>query len=353
MKVLCLTKYDRLGSSSRLRFFQYFDVLKCADISIDVKPLLSNRYVSKLYSGKKSIVEVVKGYLGRIMLFSQFKFYDVVWFEKEFFPWLPAWIELFFIPKRAKLVVDYDDAIFHQYDQHKHNLIRWLLGDKISSVMRRADVVICGNDYLAIHALKAGAKNVVVIPTVVDTGRYISSTKLKGEPLIIGWIGSPSTAHFLIRIGQALKEVINCRNVQIVAVGANAQQLVGLPITSVTWTEQSEVEEIQKFGIGIMPLEDKPFERGKCGYKLIQCMACGVPVVASPVGVNADIVRDSIDGFLASHEQDWISVLIKLIDSAELRKKMGESCRERVIDKYSLNITAIKIRDILLELNVK
>jgi len=353
MRVLCLPKYDRMGSSSRLRFFQYFDSLQARGVLLNVKPLLSNLYINKLYAGKKSGLIVVKGYFSRVMLLFKFKHYDIVWLEKEILPWIPAWFELFLIPKTTKLVVDYDDAIFHQYDQHKSSLIRWLLGQKISSVMRRANVVVCGNEYLAIYARKAGAKCVVIIPTVVDTERYFVGDKSENMQIYIGWIGAPSTAHFLKLIEKSLKKIVVCREVKIVAVGANEKQLAGLPIKSVVWTEKGEVEEIQKFDIGIMPLIDRAFERGKCGYKLIQCMACGIPVVASPVGVNSVIVREGVEGYLASSDEEWVSVLLKLIDSAELRKRMGESCRKKVVDNYSLDTAKIKLIQVFLELNTE
>jgi len=331
--------------------FQYLDLLKRADISFDVKPLLSNLYVTNLYVGKTALQEIILGYLSRIMLFFKFNSYDVIWLEKEFFPWLPSWFELLVISKRTKLVVDYDDAIFHQYDQHKSSLVRWLLGGKIASVMRRADVVVCGNAYLADYARNSGANNVVIIPTVVDTNRYVVAPKVTNEPIIIGWIGSPSTAHFLKLIAQPLQEVVACRNVKIVAVGANAEQLAGLPVTRVIWTEKSEVEEIQKFDIGIMPLEDKLFERGKCGYKLIQCMACGKPVVASPVGANTEVVRDAVDGYWASSNSEWVISLLELIDDSSKRKKMGLAARLRVEEYYSLNKASKKIQKLLCDLD--
>jgi len=119
----------------------------------------------------------------------------------------------------------------------------------------------------------------------------------------------------------------------------------------VIWTEKSEVEEIQKFDIGIMPLEDKLFERGKCGYKLIQCMACGKPVVASPVGANTEVVRDAVDGYWASSNSEWVISLLELIDDSSKRKKMGLAARLRVEEYYSLNKASKKLQKLLCSLD--
>jgi len=128
---------------------------------------------------------------------------------------------------------------------------------------------------------------------------------------------------------------------------ATTNQLDDISIAAIKWTGESEVREIQNFDIGIMPLPDEPFARGKCGYKLIQCMACGLPVVASPIGANAEIVRDGIEGFWASSQADWVSVLTRLIDDSSLRTNMGKAGRERVESAYSLNVIASKLEGLL------
>ena len=341
-KVLFLSRYARLGSSSRLRLYQYLPYLRDAGVDVTVAPLLGDDYIRDLYGGKVARLSVLKSYVARLGFMLRAGRFDAVWVEKEMLPWVPAWLELGLFPAKVPLIADYDDAVFHRYDQHRLALVRGLLGRKIDRIMQRADLVIAGNEYLASRARSAGASRVEILPTVVDMARYgVTTPESGGEQFpTIGWIGSPSTAHFLHLIAPALHEVVARKLAQVVAVGANAGQLSNLPITVLPWTEATEVNDIQRFDIGIMPLPDAPFERGKCGYKLIQYMACGKPVVASPVGVNNTIVRDGVDGFLASTDQEWVIALTRLIADSGLRQRMGHAGRLRIENEFSLQKAA-------------
>lgn len=344
-RVLFLSRYARLGSSSRLRLYQYLPSLQDAGIEATLAPLFGDDYVRGLYGGKVAKLSVLKAYVVRLGFMLRAGRFDAVWVEKEMLPWVPAWLELGLFPAKVPLIVDYDDAVFHRYDQHRLSLVRGLLGRKIDRVMRRADLVVAGNEYLANRARNAGATRVEILPTVVDMARYgvtISGNGVQALPTI-GWIGSPATAHFLQLIAPALHEIVARKLARVVAVGANADQLDDLPVGALPWTEATEVADIQGFDIGIMPLPDAPFERGKCGYKLIQYMACGKPVVASPVGVNSTIVRDGVDGFLASTHLEWVSALTRLIADPELRQRMGLEGRRRIENEFSLQQAAPRL----------
>ena len=347
MRLLILSRYDRLGSSSRLRIFQYLPHLQESGFELTIAPLFGDDYVRALYGGRISKISVLIAYITRLGFMLRARRFDAVWVEKEMLPWMPAFVEFGLFPSKVPLIADYDDAVFHRYDLHRSSLVRRVLGKKIDAVMHRADLVLVGNEYLRERALLAGSKRVEILPTVVDVSRYQTADEMREQIVTIGWIGSPSTAKFLRIIAPALQEVASLRNVRIVTVGANADQVQGMPIEAHKWTEESEVEEIRQFDIGIMPLPDEPFERGKCGYKLIQCMACGKAVVASPVGVNGVVVRDGIDGILASTNSEWIAALNKLIDEAGLRRQMGVSGRLRVEQDYSLKQAAPRLVGLL------
>ena len=347
MRVLILSRYSRLGASSRLRSYQYIPYLESCSFDVTTAPLFGDDYVAGIYAGKISIVGVLRSYMTRLRFMLRASRFDLVWVEKEMLPWIPSWIELGLFPIGVPLVVDYDDALFHRYDQHSWSVVRRLMGQKIDDVMRRADLVLVGNDYLGERARTAGAKRVERLPTVVDVTRYAVPSSTSGQPLTIGWIGTPNTAHYLKLIAPVLREVVASRGVRVVAVGANTEQLVGLPVEARSWSEASEVAEIQQFDIGIMPLPDEPFERGKCGYKLIQYMACGKPVVASPVGANTSIVRDGIEGFLASTDAEWMQLLGILCDDNALRQRMGAAGRVRVEAEYSLQVAAPHLERLL------
>ncbi|MGI9234475.1 MAG: glycosyltransferase family 4 protein [Woeseiaceae bacterium] len=316
-----------------------------------MRPLFSDAYLRAFYDGESRILDVLSGYWRRIGILMVAWRYDLVWIEKEVLPFFPAIAELLFCKTKLPFVVDYDDALFHRYDGHKSRLVRSLLGRKIDKVMRSAALVIAGNDYLADRARAAGSQHVEVVPTVVDVARYRVAEGTEKAQLVIGWVGSPSTSHYLLALTPALSALAKEHDFRLVVVGASNDALGVLPVEAWDWSEETEVEAIQAFDIGIMPLEDSPWERGKCGYKLIQYMACGLPVVASPVGVNAEIVDDGANGFLAGSQSEWQESLGRLLDDGDLRRRMGSRGRERVEATYSLQAQAPRMekmmRDVL------
>ncbi len=347
MRVLLLSRYGRLGASSRLRSYQYLSYLESRGVEVTVAPFLGDDYVAALYDGEVSVIRVLKSYFYRLVVMSRSNQFDLIWVEKEMFPWIPSWIERGILSRKSPLVLDYDDARFHCYDQHRNPLMRFLLRNKIDVLMKRAELVIVGNDYLGNRAQLAGAKKVEWLPTVVDLSRYSVLPTSPKKQLTIGWIGTPNTARYLLAIRSALVKLKQSHNVKVVAIGANTEQLSGLPIDARAWSEDTEVEEIQRFDIGIMPLPDEPFERGKCGYKLIQYMACGKPVVASSVGVNSDIVHVGINGFLANSPDEWYKALKCLCEDSNLREKMGKAGRCDVEARYSLQVAAPRMAELL------
>lgn len=348
MRVLMLPRYDALGASSRLRMLQFVPSLRAAGVEVEISSLLDDGYVTDLYEGSVSVWKVARAYIKRIRMLMSAGRYDVLWVEKELFPWLPAWMEQLLLPDRPALVADYDDAIFHRYDQHHSRIVRWLLGNKIDAIMRRARLVTAGNDYLAERARAAGAKNVEWLPTVVDLDRYsCSSSKPRTEAVTVGWIGSPATAGYLLSLTTALENVALCHPIRCIAIGARPDQLRGTIFQAQTWSESGEVDMLKAFDIGIMPLPDEPWERGKCGYKLIQYMACGIPVVASPVGANIDIVQPGESGELAETSDDWTQALIRLASDPHLRQRMGHAGRRRVEKIYSLQSQSGRLIEML------
>jgi glycosyltransferase involved in cell wall biosynthesis len=286
-------------------------------------------------------------YMRRITYLLNRDHFDLLWIEKELFPWLPAFADNLFLRQGIPYVVDYDDAVFHRYDQHDKRLIRALLGKKIDAIMRRATTVVVGNEYLAERAEHAGTKSIECLPSVVDVNRYTMREKA-GEQFRIGWIGSPVTAPYLGLIRDALIEVTKRNGARLVLVGAGDRDpLPGVAKDVLSWSEDSEVAHIQSFDVGIMPLPDGPFEQGKSGYKLIQYMACGLPVVASPVGVNKRIVEQNKTGFLASNNADWVQALTVLSKDAEMRGTFGKAGHKKVEEEYSLQVTAPRLLGIL------
>lgn len=351
MKVIALTRYDRLGASSRVRFMQYFQTLDQMGVEVCMHPLFSDDYIRSLQAGKRNKWAIALAYLRRIALLLRLPSDSFFWVEKDALPWLPAWLEMLLLRRSRAYVLDYDDAVFHTYDQHKSRMVQRLLGKKHAALMRQATLVMAGNNYIAGYAKAQGAKWVEVVPTVIDLARYCAPpskmdiTKASTPP-VVGWIGQRATAHFMLTIETVIKKLAKEGNASFHAVGIIPGEL-GLPMKAIKWSEESEVDSIAQFDIGIMPLEDGPFERGKCGYKLIQYMACGIPVIASPVGVNTDIVEHGVNGYLASTEAEWEAALLQLASSQALRQQMGQAGRRKVEQQFCLQITAPRLAKLL------
>lgn len=354
MKILLLSRYASLGASSRVRFLQYLPYFKEQGVEVIVKPLFSNSYVDALYSGDSKWTEILKGYFTRLFLLLTVYKYDLLIIEKELFPYMPATAERLLRLIGINYLVDYDDAIFHNYDRHKNPIVRRLLGNKIDVVMRCSSVVTVGNKYLAERARLAGAQRIEIIPTVVEASRYKVAQKTINQAPIVGWIGTPKTSIYLqplLPIFEAIKKDIPVR---FVAVGAHQEDFEGTAVEAWPWTEETEVSLIQQFDIGIMPLRDSHWERGKCGYKLIQYMACAVAVVASPVGVNSEIVELDVNGKFASSLDEWEQALRELLalGSDEIHK-LGKAGRKSVEEWYSLEVQAQRFLEQLIKATVK
>lgn len=350
VKVLMLTKYDRLGASSRLRSLQYIPWLEQMGLQVTVQSFLSDESLSARYQkGTYSIWSLLRAYGRRVHTLRARRQFDVVWIEKEALPWWPLWLELALL-RGVPYVLDYDDAIFHTYDQHSSALVRRLFGRRLDGLMAAATLVIGGNSYLAQRARDAGAFWVEILPTVIDIERYPllkhQLTERVEAPRIV-WIGSPSTVHYLQEIRAALQCLSQRIPYVLRVIGGGHVDLPGVEVEVIDWAEATEVESIRACQIGIMPLTDSLWERGKCGYKLIQYMACGLPVVASGVGVNSEIVRHGDNGFIANTIDEWVDSLSQLLSSPDLSTRMGIAGQGRVEDRYCIQKTGPQIVQLL------
>jgi glycosyltransferase involved in cell wall biosynthesis len=354
MRILVLTRYSRNGASSRLRMLQYIPYLEQQGHQFTVRPLFDEAYLTNLYAtGKRSPGSVLSSYFKRLVALLTAPGYDLVWLQYELFPFFPAAFERILGFLGIKFVVDIDDAVQLNYLQSERLLVRKALGQKIPSVLRRASCVVAGCPNLAEFAKISGAARVEYIPTVVALSRYQRPAAHGPEGVVIGWVGSPSTQRYLLEIKDALARVNRVRDVRLVLVGADSgirNQLEGIDADFEHWSEDREVGILAKMDIGIMPLSDGDWERGKCGYKLIQYMASGIPVIASPVGVNVDIVSNGRCGILASTTEEWELALLKLIDASELRQSMGLAGRAAVETDFSLELQAPRLARLLDEI---
>ena len=334
-----LTRYEELGASSRVRALQYLPYLKQEGIEATVFPLFSNRYLERMYEGKRPFREAMAAYVRRCLQLRSVEGFDLIWLEKEVFPMLPYVIDRVLL-KKTPVVLDIDDAVFHNYDLSPRRWVRALLGDKIDRLMANSALVTAGNGYLADRAKRAGAPWVEVLPSPVPLARYTGPARCgiatrTADRFRIAWIGSPATALYLEPLKGAFQQLSRSHDIEFRVIGAASPNWEGVNCVSIPWSETTEVELLKECDLGIMPLRDSPWEKGKCSFKLIQYMACGLPVIASPIGMNRDVVDQGRTGLFATTEFEWLAALQFMIEHPAEAAQMGALGRSEIEARFN------------------
>ncbi len=335
IRVLGLSLYGPQAASHRVRLSQFKPGLAAAGIDLHIQSLLDNNYLQRSFSGQRlSLRDLFAAYVRRIYALNNAYQFDLAIVYGDLLPFLPWWFEKRLL--KIPFIYDFDDAFYLKYRNAR--LPMSSLAGKIDKTISHALAVTAGNIGLAVYAQQFNG-NVSILPSVVDTVKYKlasfpSVSSLRG-PFTIGWIGSPSTAPFLQILVEPLQRLACERPLRLMLVGGSAPAIKGVEVIEHPWHLEHEVTLIQKFDVGVMPLPNTPWTRGKCAYKLIQCMACGIPVVASAVGTNVDAVPSEC-GLLADSPEDWLDALQRLAANPELRQQMGLSARRWVEEHYSL-----------------
>jgi glycosyltransferase involved in cell wall biosynthesis len=334
IRVLGLALYGPLAASNRYRLGQYRDGLREYGIDLRINHLLNDDYVRWRFTGGTMPLKSLFKSLGeRLSTVLDSAGYDVAMLYCELLPLMPAIVEQRLI--RRPYIYDLDDAFYLKYKIGRLRMARPFLGGKFDRLMRNAAAVTAGNKILQHYA---GRHNPAAyyFPTVVDTSRYVPRVHADGDGVFtIGWIGSPSTAAYLEHLADPLSVISSEGEVRLVVIGAKAPHIAGVDVVELEWREESEIARINTFDVGVMPLVDDEWSRGKCAFKLIQYMACGKPVIASAVGANNDVVTGDC-GFLASSSQEWVDALRLLRDNRAMAAEMGRAAREHVVTHYSL-----------------
>lgn len=310
-------------------------------MDFDVSPLLDDKYLEDKYKHRKVNKKIVfMSILKRIFtLLFKAKNYDLVFIEKEIIPYFPPVLEYYLYLKKIPFIVDYDDAIWHEYDENKNKLIRFFLKNKIKTVMKLANYVIGGSEYIIRYAMLARAKNIKKIPTVIDLNKYkCNNENKKSNSFIIGWIGSPATSKYILELNDVLEKFTNNFDsiVHLIGFDESLSSKISFKYKIIKWDEKTEVKEMCLFDVGIMPLINNNFEKGKCGLKLIQYMGCRKPVIASPIGENKLIVEHGINGFLAKNKEEWYKYLLFFYKNRSKINEFGEKGYMKVANMYSL-----------------
>ncbi|MEQ9449290.1 MAG: glycosyltransferase, partial [Rhodospirillaceae bacterium] len=305
-RILAFTRYEGMGASSRVRFLQYVPHLERMGLQVTVCPLLPDEYLERLYArGTRSWPDIAVAQIKRVWQLLSRRDHDIVWLQRELLPFVPFLLERAFLGRR-KLVIDLDDAHHLYYKQAPSALLRALYGNKIERLLKRADAVVVGNESLAEMARRAGARNAHVVYSAVDTSRYAVKQRAAGEPFKIGWIGTPVTAQEALPIVRdAIVQFLAEHEAGCVIVGAGPAAPTEIPGEQIPWSEAAAESVLPTLSVGLCPLADTEWNRGKSGYKIIQYMAAGVPTLASPVGIASQIVEHGQTGYHCRSTDDW------------------------------------------------
>ncbi len=347
---LVLHRKDR-SPGQRFRHEQYLNYLEKNGFDITYSNMLSAKQDKVFYDPGDTFHKIgigISTLLLRLWDVVRARNYDYIFIYRDAF-FFGVFIEKMLRWSNARLVFDFDDSIWlHDENQNQSWFHKLKNPNKTAKIIRCCDIVIAGNEYLANYAGQFN-KNVIIIPTTIDLSKYpISEKKEKSDKICIGWSGSFSTIkHFESALEplKALKEKFGDR-VYLRVIGDGAYRNQALDIQGKTWNRQNEVEDLCEMDIGIMPLPDDNWSKGKCGLKGLQYMALEIPTIMSPVGVNADIIRDGENGFLAANDKEWVNKITMLIENAELRKKIGAAGRKTVEEYYSVEANKDKWADV-------
>lgn len=334
----------RTVPGQRFRFEQYLDVWRDAGIRPTVRSLLDAQDVARLHApggyAKKALM-LTGGAVHRISDLAASRRYDAAFVFREAFPVGPPLLERAMARLGVRYILDFDDAIWLTSTTEANRRFGVLkFAQKLDLIAARAALVTVGNEYLAAWA-RRHQSNVRVLPTTIDTSLYrpIEPSTVPDRPVTIGWSGSSTTVQHLRMIEDVLREVQRQRAVRIRVIGDATYRLSGATVEALPWRESTEVDDLAPIDIGIMPLPDDEWARGKCGLKALQYMALGIPTVMSPVGVNREIAAGD-SALLASTHHEWREVLLRLIDDVALRRRIGALGRERVVERYSVDAVA-------------
>jgi glycosyltransferase involved in cell wall biosynthesis len=330
---------------------QYLPGLEKEGISVELSSLFDDGYLEARFRHRRlPVFRAAGGGLRRLTTLARAGRFDVGWWAYELYPFMPSQLEGALWPSRIPYVLDLDDATFHLYDGSSHSLIRRLLGHKLMDLGRRAQAVLAGSEYLVDYFSRAGAR-VHHVPTVVDTSHYVPgpARERRGRDVVVGWMGSPVTAPYLDAVAEPLRRFQQETRAKVRLIGAGRSAPSGVDAEARDWSEPKVVAELQDMDIGIMPLPDEPFARGKCAFKLVQYMACGVPVIASPVGANTALVEQSGGGLLARGSEEWFEALLELHRSPEARHRAGADGRAYVSAHYSMEAMLPRVTRVLVD----
>ena len=326
-KIAFLTSHFNLPST-RFRVIQYLDDFKNLGLNVCVKV-------------------VPRSSIKKVKLFNSLKNYDIVFLQKKL---ISIWLSWYLRKMADILIYDFDDAVLYRDSNYQRHTSSKRF-KRFKFTIRIADAVIAGNNYLMNLASDYNEK-IYTVPTGIDTRCYLpTSNALKTKQVVIGWIGSKSNLIYLKELIAPINTLYAAgKNIKLKIVCDDFINGFECQVEKIQWSESDEIDQIQSFDIGVFPIQEDPWTKGKCAFKLLQYMSCGLPSVSSLNVVTADIINDGINGFLASSSSEWIEKLNILIDNLDQRKTMGEQARISLIGRYDTKTLALKYHSIFMNL---
>jgi len=344
------TPTGKRGASSRYRVIQFFPYLNNKLNYVHFSFLDDKTY--KLFKSNKIILTVLRTIfllLQPLKLLFIVKKNDVVFIHRDIYPFGYFWLERLLKIKGAKIIFDLDDAIFLEDTSeitNKKNRLLYKLkyGKRYNSIIKFADLIICGNSYLETYC-KQYNSNTFILPTVIDLNKVNNITP--NEPIkntiIFGWIGNPGNSTYFNKILPLFDEISTLYKTRVIfkCIGGKINYIPSsnfFSVMEVAWSEEEEYKELSEIDVGIMPLENSEWSKGKCGLKILQYMSIGKPTIADNVGVNSTIIEHGVDGFLADHINDWRKYIEFFVKEkrSKLVKEMGLQAKIKLQDQYSL-----------------
>jgi glycosyltransferase involved in cell wall biosynthesis len=346
INVLALSPIPEEGAGCRFRVSQYVPYLSAQGIRVTISSFYTPEFFRLVYRHGHYLSKsgaFLRLLAKRWAVLDQIDRYDVVLLYREAIPVGPPFIERHIARRGIPIVYDFDDAIFLPNVSEANRAISFLKStSRVSEILRFSRHVMVGNEFLAHYARKFST-DVTVVPTAVDTERFApppEGSRPPGPP-VVGWIGSPTTFHYLESIAPLLQDVATRHRFVLRVSGAGKPvRFPGVSVQEEPWSLDREVTLFNTCDVGVYPLHDDDWARGKCGFKAIQFMACGVPTVAASVGVNREIIRDGENGFLATTPAEWVAKLERLLSEAALRERFARAGRATIEERYSSRVTA-------------
>ncbi len=341
MKKILFIAHHRLDRSpgQRYRFEQYFSWLEENGFSCELSNLLNEEDDKVLYSKRnywKKFLIALKSFRIRRNDVKRIKDFDAVLIYREALITGSVRFERRIHNSGVPMIFDFDDAIWVKDVSEGNKWLSFLKSSsKIQQILPMCAHVTAGNQYLADFA-KQFNPNVTVIPSTIDCKKYLPQEN-KNSKVVIGWVGSHTTVKHFELVINVYKRLIEKYGdaIDFKIIGDPTYENKALGIKGLPWDNAKEVELFNSIDIGVMPLEEDPWTKGKCGMKGLLYMSVGKPAVMSAVGMNVDIIQHGVNGYIPVGEEEWFKVLSELIESPELRKKIGEKGREIVLEKYS------------------